>query len=134
MTARDVADSKRAAERNERDHVRVSRLLELAQRSHELTETEILDRTLLLARDLTRSTQGYFFLPVGDATALEIAARRGSEATEPLTTLTRWRGPPPPETALGECAASQRPVIRDAAEGTAALRAAGLPARSSASW
>ncbi len=121
--------SKRAAERNERDHVRVSRLLELAQRSHELTEAEILDRTLLLARDLTRSAQGYFFLPVGDATSLELAARRGSEATEPLTALTHWRGPPPPATALGECAASQRPVIRDATEGTAALRAAGLPAQ-----
>jgi PAS domain S-box-containing protein len=129
MTARDVADSRRAAERNERDHVRVSRLLELAQRSHELTEAEILDRTLLLARDLTRSAQGYFFLPVGDATSLELAARRGSEATEPLAALTHWRGPPPPATALGECAASQRPVIRDAAEGTAALKAAGLPAQ-----
>ncbi|MCX7052699.1 MAG: response regulator [Proteobacteria bacterium] len=129
LTARDVAGSKRAAERNERDHLRVSRLLELAQRSHGLTEAEILDRTLQLARDLTRSTQGYFFLPVGDATALELAARRGSEATEPLTALMRWRGPPPPATALGECAASQRPVIRDAAEGTAALRAAGLPGR-----
>jgi PAS domain S-box-containing protein len=129
VTARDVADSKLAAERNERDHVRVSRLLELAQRSHELTEAEILDRTLLLARDLTRSAQGYFFLPVGDATSLELAARRGCEATEPLAALTHWRGPPPPATALGECAASQRPVIRDAAEGTAALRAAGLPAQ-----
>jgi len=129
LTARDVAGSKRAAERNERDHLRVSRLLELAQRSHGLTEAEILDRTLQLARDLTRSAQGYFFLPVGDATALELAARRGPEATEPLTALTRWRGPPPPETALGECAASQRPVIRDAEEGTAALRAAGLPGR-----
>ncbi|MGB7740509.1 MAG: HD domain-containing phosphohydrolase, partial [Steroidobacteraceae bacterium] len=129
LTARDVASSKRVAERNERDHLRVSRLLELAQRSHGLTEAEILDRTLQLARDLTRSTQGYCFLPVGDATALELAARRGSEATEPLTALTRWRGPPPLETALGECAASQRPVIREAEEGTAALRAAGLPGR-----
>ena len=129
LTARDVAGPKRAAERNERDHVRVSRLLELAQRTHELTEAEILDRTLLLARDLTRSAQGYFFLPVGDATTLELAARRVSEATEPLTALTPWRGPPPPATALGECATSQRPVIRDATEGTAALRAAGLPAQ-----
>ena len=129
LTARDVACSKRAAERNERDHVRVSRLLELAQRSHELTEAEILDRTLLLARDLTRSAQGYFFLSVGDATTLELAARRGSAATEPLTPLTHWRAPPPPATALGECAASQRPVIRDETEGTAALRAAGLPAQ-----
>ena len=128
LTARDVAAAKRAAERSERDHVRVSRLLELAQRSHGLTEAEILDCTLQLARDLTRSAQGYFFLPVGDATTLELAARRGPEATTgPLAVLTRWRGPPPPETALGECAAAQRPVIRDAPEGTAELRAAGLP-------
>jgi PAS domain S-box-containing protein len=129
LTARDAAHSKRAAERNERDRVRVSRLLELAQRSHELTEAEILDRTLLLARDLTRSAQGYFFVSAGDALSLELAARRGSEATEPLTALTHWRGPPPTATALGECAASQRPVIRDESEGTAALRAAGLPAQ-----
>ena len=127
LTARDVSASKRAAERNDRDQVRVSRLLELAQSSHGLTETEILDRTLQLARELTRSEQGYIFLPVGDATTLEVAARHGGAATEPLTTLTHWRGAPPPETALGECAASQRPVIRDATEGTAALRAAGLP-------
>ena len=32
LTARDVSAARRAAERNERDHVRVSRLLELAQR------------------------------------------------------------------------------------------------------
>ena len=127
LTARDVSGPKRAAERNERDQRASSRLLELAQRAHGFTETEILDRTLQLAQELTRSAQGYLFLPVGDATALEIAARRGAESTEPLTTLTRWRGPPPSATALGECTASQRPVIRDATEGTAELRAAGLP-------
>ncbi len=127
LTARDMAETRRTAERNERDHVRVSRLLELTQRSNALTETEILDRTLQMAQELTRSARGYLFLPVGDATTLEIAARRGTEAAEPLTTLTRWRGPPPPETALSECAASQRPAIRDATEGTGALRGAGLP-------
>ena len=127
LTARDVSAAKRAAERNDRDHLRVSRLLELAQRSHGLTEAEFLDRTLQLARDLTHSTQGGLFLPIGDATAFEVAARCGSAAVEPLTTLTRWRGPPPPGTALGECVTAQRPVIRDATEGTAALRAAGLP-------
>ncbi len=127
LTARDVSGLKRAAERNERDHARVSRLLELAQRAHGFTEIEVLDRTLQLAQELTRSARSYLFLPVGDATALEIAARRGAESTEPLTTLTRWRGPPPSATALGECTASQRPVIRDATEGTAELRAAGLP-------
>ena len=127
LTVRDVSGAKRAAERGERDHERVSRLLELAQRAHGFTETEILDRTLQLAQELTGSPQGYLFLPVGDASTLEIAARRGAESTEPLTTLTRWRGPPPPATALGECTASQRPVIREATEGTAELRAAGLP-------
>ena len=68
LTARDMSATRRAAERNERDHVRVSRLLELAQRSNALTETEILDRTLQLAQELTHSAQGYLFLPVGDAT------------------------------------------------------------------
>ena len=127
LTVRDVSGVRRTAERNERDRERVARLLELAQRAHGLTETEILDRTLQLAQDLTGSRQGYLFLPVGDATALEIAARRGSESQEPLSTLTRWRGAPPPDTALAECAASQRAVIRDAAEGTGELRLAGLP-------
>jgi len=127
FTARDVSTARRTGERNLRDHERVSRLLELAQRSHALTETEILDRTLQLAQELTRSTQAYLFLPVGDATTLEIVARRGGQSDEPLTTLTRWRGPPPADTALAECATSQRPVIRDATEGTSALRQAGLP-------
>jgi PAS domain S-box-containing protein len=127
VTVRDISTARRAAERGERDQSRVSRLLELTQRASSLTETEILDRALQLARELTRSPQGYLFLTVGDATALEIAARHGSESDEPLTTLTRWRGPPPPDTALGEAVAAQRPVIRDGTEGTAALRQAGVP-------
>jgi PAS domain S-box-containing protein len=127
VSVRDVSAARRAAERAERDQARVSRLLELTQRASALTETEILDRALQLARELTRSPQGYLFLTVGDATALEIAARHGSESDEPLTTLTRWRGPPPPDTALGESVAAQRPVIRDGTEGTAALRQAGIP-------
>jgi PAS domain S-box-containing protein len=127
LTARDVTFARRTAERNERDRERVARLLELAQRAHGLTEAEILDRTLQLAQDLTGSRQAYLFLPVGDATALEIAARRGAESQEPLSALTRWRGAAPPATALAECAAAQRAVIRDAVEGTGDLRHAGLP-------
>jgi len=127
VTVRDVSASRRAAERSDRDQARVSRLLELTQRASALTETEILDRTLQLARELTHSPQGYLFLAVGDATALEIAARHGGESDEPLTTLARWRGPPPPDTALGESVAAQRPVIRDGTEGTATLRQAGVP-------
>jgi PAS domain S-box-containing protein len=128
LTARDVSVVRRATERNERDHERVTRLLELAQRAHGLTETEILERTLQLAHELTRSSQAYLFLTVGDATGVEIAARRGGQSNEPLTMLTRWRGAPPPETALAECVSTQRPVVRDATESTVALQAAGLPA------
>lgn len=128
VTARDVSAARRAIERNERDHDRVGRLLELAQRAHALTETEILERTLQLAHEFTRSSQAYLFLTVGDATAIEIVARRGSESTEPLTMLSRWRGAPPPELALTECLATLRPVVRDASESTVALQEAGLPA------
>jgi PAS domain S-box-containing protein len=127
VTVRDVSAARRTAERAERDQSRVSRLLDLTQRASAMTETEILERALQLARELTGSPQGYLFLTVGDATALELAARHGGDSNEPLTTLTRWRGPPPPDTALGEAVAAQRPVIRDGTEGTAALRQAGLP-------
>jgi PAS domain S-box-containing protein len=127
FTARDVSATRRAAERNERDHERVSRLLELAQRANALTEVDILERTLQLAHELTRSAQAYLFLTVGDANAIEIAARRGSESTEPLSVLARWRGAPPPGTALAECISAQRPVVREASEDTTALRPAGMP-------
>ncbi|MDH4105912.1 MAG: PAS domain S-box protein, partial [Gammaproteobacteria bacterium] len=127
FTARDVSAARRAAERNERDHGRVSRLLELAQRANALTEVELLERTLQLAHELTRSEQAYLFLAVGDASAVEIAARRGSGSTEPLSVLARWRGAPPPGTALAECISTQRPVVREIVENTAALQPAGLP-------
>jgi response regulator RpfG family c-di-GMP phosphodiesterase len=127
LTARDISATRRSAARNERDHERVSRLLELAQRANALTEVEILERTLALAHELTRSAQGYLFLTVGDATAVEIAARRGSDSAEPLSVLARWRGAPPPDTALAECVATQRPVVREAVESTAALQPAGMP-------
>jgi PAS domain S-box-containing protein len=126
VTVRDVSAARRAAERGERDQSRVGRLLELTQRASALTETELLDRSLQLACELTRSPQGYLFLTVGDATALEVAARHGGESSEPLTALTRWRGPPPADTALGEAVAAQRTVIRDGSEGTGVLRQAGL--------
>jgi PAS domain S-box-containing protein len=127
FTARDVSSTRRAAERNERDHERVSRLLELAQRANALTEVEILERTLQLAHELTRSAQAYLFLAVGDASAVEVAARRGSDSVEPLTVLARWRGAPPAGTALAECVSTQRAVVREVTENTTALQPAGLP-------
>jgi PAS domain S-box-containing protein len=128
LTVRDVSLERLHAARNERDRERITRLLDLAQRSQSLTEAELLDRALHLAQDLTGSPRAFLFLPLGDATALELAARRETDA--PVTTIsamTRWRGAAPAETALHECVSAQRPVIRDASEGTGALRQAGLP-------
>ena len=129
LTVRDVSAARRVAERNERDQQRVARLLELAQRAHALTEQELLDRAITLAQDLTRSALACVFLGVGDGiTTVEVAARRGADDSEAsLSLLTRWRGAPPHDTALAECIASQRPVIRDTSEGTGVLRQAGLP-------
>ena len=61
VSVRDVSAARRAAERGERDQARVSRLLELTQRASALTETEILDRALQIARELTAQPAG---LPV----------------------------------------------------------------------
>jgi PAS domain S-box-containing protein len=127
VNVRDVSTSRREAERNERDRERVGRLLDLSQKAHALTETEILDRALQLAQDLTGSPIAYLFLAGADVPTVELAARRGGDATEPVTALTRWRGAPPQDTALYECIGSQRPVVRDASEGTGALQQAGLP-------
>jgi HD-GYP domain-containing protein (c-di-GMP phosphodiesterase class II)/DNA-binding response OmpR family regulator len=129
LTARDISAGRRNAERNERDQQCVSRLLELAQRAHALTESELIDHSVELAQELTASPLAYAFLATGDAAAaVELVAHRGDDAGDtPLSVLTRWRGVPSTETALFECLAAQRPVIRDAAEGTGALRQAGLP-------
>ena len=129
LTARDVSPARRNAERNERDHQCVSRLLELAQRAHALTESELIDRAVELAQELTGSPLAYAFLSTGDAAAaIELVAHRGDDPGDtPLTVLTRWRGMPSPETALFDSIASQRPVVRDATEGTGELRQAGLP-------
>ena len=129
LTVRDVTAERRNQERSERDRERVSRLLDLTQRAHALTETELLDRALHLAQELTHSPLAWIFMPVGDAAVIELAARRGGEpADDPQqSVLTRWRGAPPQGTALFECVGSQRPVIRDATEGTGELLQAGLP-------
>jgi HD-GYP domain-containing protein (c-di-GMP phosphodiesterase class II) len=128
LTVRDVSAELRQAARNDRDRERVMRLLELVQRAHSMTESEMLERTLLLAQDLTGSPRACLFLPVGDATALELAARRETDTpSETVSAMARWRGPPPPDTALAECVTGQRPVVREATEGTGALRQAGLP-------
>jgi PAS domain S-box-containing protein len=129
LTARDVSPAKRSAERTERDQQCASRLLELAQRAHALTESELVDHAVELAQELTASPLAYAFLATGDAgAAVELVAHRGADSGDtPLSVLTRWRGEPSTATALAECLASHRPVVRDGAEGTGPLRQAGLP-------
>jgi PAS domain S-box-containing protein len=129
VTVQEVTGRLRNAERNERDSHRVVGLLELTQRAHSLTESEIQAHALELVQELTGSPAGYVFLALPDAAQLELASRRGGEASpEALSMISRWRGQPPGGTALFECFSTQRPVVREVAEETGALRAAGLPA------
>lgn len=128
VVARDVTESRRVADRAERERLCSAALLELAQRAHSLTETEVLAQSLDLVVRLTGSATAYLFLAVADAGQLElVACKDGDVAGKDLSVLTRWRGVPPSETALHECVSRRQPVVRDAVEGTGALRQAGLP-------
>jgi response regulator RpfG family c-di-GMP phosphodiesterase len=128
VTVRDLRAERQAEQSARRDERRASALLELTQRSHSLSETEILGQALELAAELTGSPDPYLFLSLAEAGQLELAACAGADAAgKDLSVLTRWRGAPPSETALHECVATQQPALRDAPEGTGALRHAGLP-------
>jgi PAS domain S-box-containing protein len=129
LTVRDVSAERRTQARNEREQHRVAGLLELAQRASSLTENEILEQALQLAQETTASPLACMFLPLAEPAQLELVARIGAaHVAEPLSVRTRWRGVPPPDTALHECLGSQRTVVRDDIENMAGLQAAGLPA------
>lgn len=128
FVVRDSSAQRGDEQRNERERRRTATLLDLTQRSHSLTETEILTQALELAGDLTGSASAYLFMALQDAGQLEVAASHGGDAdARDLSVLTRWRGAPPADTALHECMTQQKPVVRDALEGTGVLRQAGLP-------
>jgi len=128
VMVRDVSSRRRAEQHAENEQRRASALLDLTQRSHSLTETEILAQALELARQLTGSASSYLFLALPEAGHVELAACQGGDADgKDLSVLTRWRGTPPSETALHECVTRLQPVLRDALEGTGTLRQAGLP-------
>jgi PAS domain S-box-containing protein len=128
VVARDVTAMRHAEQRADRERHRSLALLDLAQRSHTLTESEVLAQSLELAARLTGSESAYLFLAVAETGQLELAAcQDGDAASHDLSVLTRWRGVPPSETALYECADRQQPVVRDVPEGTGLLRQAGLP-------
>lgn len=127
VTVRDVTDSRRSGDRADRERQLHAGLLDLAQHTHLLTETEVPARALELARHLTGSEQGYVFLATPDAAHLELAARSAAAADAGQALPVRWRGKPPADSALMECAKSLQVAQREAAEGTGALRQAGLP-------
>jgi PAS domain S-box-containing protein len=128
LTVRDVTAERRTQDRNGREQHRVAGLLELAQRASALTEDEILEQALQLARETTASPCACMFLPLADPLQLELVAHVGANhEAEPLSLRKRWHGAPLPDTVLHECLASQRAVVRDAVEGAAGLQAAGLP-------
>lgn len=128
VVARDVTSLHRAQGRAGREQRRAAALLDLTQRSHSLTETEILTQSLALAASLTDSAAAYLFLALAEPGQFELAASHGGDqGGRELSVLTRWRGAPPGDTALHECVDKQQPVVREALEGTGALRQAGLP-------
>jgi PAS domain S-box-containing protein len=127
VAVRDVTELCRSEARAGREKRRHAGLLDLAQSTHTLTETEVTARALEIARELTSSEQGYIFLTATDSGQLELAARSAAAEEAGHALPTRWRGPPPTESALWECVTSQRVAERSAAEGTGSLRQAGLP-------
>jgi PAS domain S-box-containing protein len=128
VAVRDVTSRRRAQQRAEREHRRSAALLDLAQKSHSLSESEILSESVELLSQLTRSPTGSAFLALPEPTQLELATLRSPDAPgHSLPVLTRWRGTPPADSALFECLERQRIVAREAVEGTGPLQQAGLP-------
>jgi len=125
---RDITNRRRLQERAERDQRRLAGLLDVLQRSHALTDAEVLTSMLKLLEQVTGSAASFAFMALAEAPQLELAARSGGQSdTAALNALNRWRGTPPSDTALFECASSLRAVVREIAEGTGALQQAGLP-------
>ncbi len=127
VAVRDVSGQRRALQRAALEQRGVAALLELTQRSHALTEAEILSQALELAGELTASPLAYVFLALPEPGQLELAAARGEAAASDLALLRRWRGMPPAASALAQCFAGQEPVIREEPQDTESLRQAGLP-------
>ena len=129
VTVRDVSNRRRTTERGEREQRRVAGMLDLTQRAHSLTETEIFDETLMLLQQLTGSEIASAFLAVPDGAQFELASRRAAGAGgDTVTVPARWRGGLPDGSALQECATSQRSVRREGRQSMGTLRQAGLPA------
>ncbi len=131
VTVQDLGEHRRALQRAEREQRCLAELLDLAQRAHSMTESELLARALAVAGGLTASPQGSMFLALPDPGQLELAASQGGPAEGPeLTLLRRWRGAPPAGSILAESLASQQGAVRELPEDAGALVTAGLPVMS----
>jgi PAS domain S-box-containing protein len=129
VTVRDISNRRRTVERGERERRRTAGILDLTQRAHSLTESEIFDETLMLLQQLTGSEIASVFLSVPDRAQFELASRRAAGGGgDTVTVPTRWRGGLPDGSALQECATSLRSVRREGRQGMGTLRQAGLPA------
>jgi HD-GYP domain-containing protein (c-di-GMP phosphodiesterase class II)/PAS domain-containing protein len=128
VAVRDITNRRRLQERMERDQRRLTGLLEVMQRSHGLTEAEVLNAILKLLEQITGSVASFAFMALPEAPQLELAARSGGPSdTAALNVLSKWRGTPPADTALFECASSLRLIVRESTEATGVLQPAGLP-------
>ena len=129
VTVRDISGRRRTVERSEREQRRIAGILDLTQRAHSLTETEILDEALMLLQQLTGSEMASMFLAAPEAAQFELAARRAAGGSgDTVTVPTRWRGGLPDGSVLQECATSLRSVRREGRQSMGILRQAGLPA------
>ena len=84
LTVRDVSARRRAQERADRESRRSTGLLDLAQRAHSSTESEVLSHALELVQKLTGSEAGYVFLATSDAG--HTSSPRDATALRPRTT------------------------------------------------
>ena len=129
VTVRDISNRRRTVERGEREQRRIAGTLDLTQRAHSLTESEIFDETLMLLQQLTGSELASMFLAMPEGAQFELASRRAAGGGgDTVTVPTRWRGGLPDGSALQECATSLRSVRREGRQGMGTLRQAGLPA------
>jgi len=128
LVVREITAVRRNAERAEREQRRTAGVLDLVQQAQSASETEIFSHATALAADFTASQVAYLFLCRSDGPQLELTAcsRPGTQG-EAISTITRWRGLPPADSALHECQMSQRPVIRESMEHAGPLAEAGLP-------
>jgi PAS domain S-box-containing protein len=128
LVVREATQRKRLEARSRSELERTAGLLDIAQRTHSLTETELVSEALGLLQKVSSSEHACAFLCLAEAPNVELAGYlRNGQAPQASSVFGRWRGTPPEGSALFECLDSQRFVSRESAEGLGQLQQAGLP-------